>query len=335
MAKDFKEYFEPRRAELDHALRATLSGLLREVPRRDAASLMDALAGGKKVRGCLSCLISDSLGGHPDAAIPRAVAVEMIQAATLLHDDFVDQDGTRRGKPAVWTVEGARRAVLIGDVIFASAIAMMSELSASDGAAASRAIAEVAQGALREPLDPRELARAIAAGRISGALYEKIIQLKTGVLFGAACRLGAIAAGAGARLAESAYRYGLHIGEAYQIADDLQEVKEHRSRRSIRPERMMALAPALLHFIGEEEAGPYLLASLRGECGNFDESASAFFACAARLMEDEIACRLGLAAAEIEVNFPESGYGRLLRTAPAEIIGMFNESCLLPDPSLP
>jgi len=56
----------------------------------------------------------EALGGGLESAIPRAIAVEFIQAATLIHDDFVDQDTLRRNRPAVWTVEGARRAVLIG-----------------------------------------------------------------------------------------------------------------------------------------------------------------------------------------------------------------------------
>src|SRR3990172_8749684 len=133
MTTDVQEYLRKRRILLDKAFRETLSGLLQSVPLRDTAFFMDALAGGKKLRGCLACLICEALGGSLEAVIPRAVAVELIQAATLIHDDFVDQDRMRRNRPAVWTLAGARRAVLLGDVIFASAIKMMSELGRNDG----------------------------------------------------------------------------------------------------------------------------------------------------------------------------------------------------------
>ena len=85
---------------------------------------------------------------------------------------------------------------MIGDVLFATAIQMMSDLSREDGLTISRAMAQVSLGALREPLDPLNLSREMAADRDGGRLYEKIIRLKTGILFGAACHLGAISAGA-------------------------------------------------------------------------------------------------------------------------------------------
>jgi geranylgeranyl pyrophosphate synthase len=158
MVAAFQAYIETRRPTLQDALKRALSGLLDGITMRDAASLITSLEAGKKIRGSLTCLVSEALGGTLDSAVPRAISVELIQAATLIHDDFVDQDIERRGRPAVWTVEGARRAVLIGDVIFASAIEMMSDLGREDGAAISHAIAQVSRGALHEPLHPLALA---------------------------------------------------------------------------------------------------------------------------------------------------------------------------------
>ena len=324
MTTDVQEYLGQRRILLDKAFRETLSGLLQGVPLRDTAFLFDALAGGKKLRGCLACLICEALGGPLEAVIPRAVAVELIQAATLIHDDFVDQDRIRRNRPAVWTLAGARRAVLLGDVIFASAIKMMSELGRNDGLIVSRTIAEVSQGALHEPLDPAELAQAIISGRINGNLYETIIYLKTAVLFGTACRLGAMAAEADASLAETAYRYGLSLGEAYQIADDLQEVKGYLASRSVPPDRLAVLGPAFLRFVGAP--GPFILATLQGECPDWDEAASQCFRAAAEHMEEEITRRLRSAQAEMEENFPANRYSQLIDQTPGEIIRMFNQS---------
>ncbi|MCG6535661.1 MAG: polyprenyl synthetase family protein, partial [Syntrophales bacterium LBB04] len=305
-------------------LKRALSDLLGGVTMRDAPSLMTSLEAGKKIRGCLTCMISEALGGALESAVPRAISVGLIQTATLIHDDFVDQDTVRRGRPAVWTVEGARRAVLIGDVIFASAIKMMSDLSREDGSAVAHAIAQVSKGALHEPLDPLALAREIESGRLNDELYEKIIRLKTGILFGTACHLGAIAAAANSELKEACYRYGLRIGEAYQIADDVQEVKAHLSKRSIGPEQMMALTPALLRFAGDIR--PYTIGILKGERTDLHGQLLEFFGVTAERMENEIKQQLQAAASIIEKDFPNNGYNDLARKAPQDIIKMFNES---------
>jgi hypothetical protein len=291
---------------------------------RDTSSLIAAIKGGKKIRGCLSFMVSEALGGDFESAIPRAIAVELIQAATLIHDDFVDQDTVRRNRPAVWTIEGARGAVLIGDIIFATAIKMMSDLSREDSLAVSHAIAQVSKGALHEPLDPLGLAKEIESNRFSGQLYENIIHLKTGILFGTACHLGAIAAKANSELRKISYRYGLRIGEAYQIADDVKEVKQYVSSRSILPEQMVILAPSLLCFISEMR--PFILNFLKGECTDLKGPVLEFFSAAVELMENEIEHRLQSAISEIEGNFPNNGYSELVRQAPRDIIKMFNQS---------
>ncbi|HME42527.1 MAG TPA: polyprenyl synthetase family protein [Syntrophorhabdales bacterium] len=320
----FQEYWQTRKPVLDKALNRALSGLLGGVTLRDAASLMASLEAGKKIRGGLTCMVSEALGGTLDSAVPRAISVEMIQAATLIHDDFVDRDTQRRGRPATWTVEGARRAVLIGDVIFASAIKMMSDLGREDGAAVSHAIAQVSKGALHEPLDPLALAGEIESGRVGGQFYEKIIRLKTGILFGAACRLGAIAAKADGKLRETFYQYGLCIGEAYQIADDLQEVKTHLASRAIYPEQMVALAPALLPFAGAMRL--YIPDLLKRKSTELNHPVLELFSTAAEMMEHEIEHRLQSAISEVEGHFPDNGYSELLRSTPRDIIKMFNES---------
>ncbi len=324
MAAGFQDYWQTRKPMLEDALKRALSGLLGDVTLNDKASLIALLEAGKKIRGCLTCMISEALGGALEPAVPRAISVELIQAATLIHDDYVDQDTVRRGRPAAWTVEGARRAVLIGDVIFASAIQIMSDLSREDGSAVSHAIAQVSKGALHEPLDPLALAEEIESGRLTDDLYEKIIRLKTGVLFGTACHLGAIAASASNELREAAYRYGLRIGEAYQIADDVQDVKEHLSKRSIRPEQMMPLTPAFLHFAGEIR--PHVIGILKRESSDLHGHLLEYFCVSAERMESEIKHRLQSATSIIEKDFPHNGYTRLARNAPRDIIRMFNES---------
>jgi geranylgeranyl pyrophosphate synthase len=220
-------------------------------------------------------------------------------------------------------VEGPRKAVLVGDVIFSSAIAMMSETSREDGLAAARAIALVSAGALHEPLAPGDLATLMGHGTGRNGLYERIIHLKTGVLFGAACELGAIAASAPEEVRDAARRYGLLTGEAYQIADDLKEVNAYVSQGSARPEQVVAIAPALLHFA--EGSGPRILRLL--EEGGMEKSNALLdlMIAAQKPMEEEIGSRLRSAASEIEGCFPTDAAGRLAREAPWGAISLFNE----------
>jgi geranylgeranyl pyrophosphate synthase len=324
MSNGLWNYMEKTALILEDALEKAVSSSVGGVAMKHAEPLLAGLRAGKKIRGCLCCLIAQALGGVLESAMPRAVAVELIHAATLIHDDFVDQDRVRRERPAAWTLEGARRAVLIGDVIFATAIWMMNEASREDGLAVSQAIAELSKGALSEPLDPRGLAGDIENGTVDGRLYDNIILLKTGILFGTACLLGARASGASVRLCGRAYRYGLRIGEAYQIADDLQEMREHLALGSIRPEQMATLAPAFLRL--GEDAVPSVLKVLKGEETVFDRRTGESFRRATAHLEREMESRLQSAKSEIEGHFPANAYTELAIRAPGDIIRMANGS---------
>jgi hypothetical protein len=320
----FRDYVRGARRVLDVALEMQLQSVLGGAVGGDGTSLPSALNEGKKIRGCLACLVGEALGAAFDAVVPRAVAVELIHAATLIHDDYVDQDTTRRNRPAVWTLEGARRAVLIGDVIFATAIKTMSDLGSEDGSAAARAIALVSKGALREPLDALNLASLVEANRIDGDLYGEIIRLKTGVLFGIACEFGAIAAGADANVRESVYTYGVCTGEAYQIADDLKEVEHHLASRRIGPKQMVPLAPPFLR--SAPDMRPYIVECLRGGEIVLDENGVALIRLVKKEMEREIEERLLSAEAGVEGILTPSAAARLVLSAPRATIGMFNEA---------
>jgi geranylgeranyl pyrophosphate synthase len=324
MAIHFQDYVESLRPSLDTAFTGHLARLLGDVGSLHPGVRTKILAGGKKIRGSLLCLVTGALGGALEDALPRAVAIELIQSATLVHDDFVDQHRLRRDSAALWTLEGARRAVLLGDIIFASAIHMMSEMGRADGVIVSRAIAEVSRGAYQEPLNPTSLLGEIEAHRVDAALYEKIIHLKTGVLFGAACQLGAVAAKADDKLQQEWRRYGLRIGEAYQIADDLQEVARLGRAPTATRADVVALAPALLVFVPKMR--PRILKALKRRSSAMTEELVAAFEEAAKLMREEIERRLRSALAAIDGDLPDTEAGRLSRVAPWDLIGMFNEA---------
>lgn len=324
MSASFEDYLEKLRPHLDVSFEKQLSGLLGDGHDEGTSRMLASLKGGKRIRGCLLCLICDALGGSLKAATPRAIAIELIHSASLIHDDFVDQDTLRRSLPATWTLEGARRAVLLGDLIFASAIEMMSALGREDGLVVSGAIAEIARGAFHEPTDPLVLAKAIRNGTFSGSVYERIIRLKTGILFGAACRLGAVAAAAGGESKESLSRYGLRIGETYQIADDLKDVKRHIATGFIHSNELAVLVPALCFFL--KGVQPRFVSMLESVQSEIDDEAMEHLRTVEGLMETDIRRRLDLTVSETPSDFTQNGLGSILRRAPEDLIGMFNKT---------
>ncbi len=320
---DFSSYTGRVKPLLDQAFKRELLRIVGDIGLRNIHPFMSSIGSGKKIRGALCCMICESLGGQLQAAISRAVAIELIQAATLIHDDFVDQDVVRRSRPAIWTLEGSRRAVLIGDVIFSSAITMMNDLSRVDGLAISHAISEVSNGALHEPLDPRSVAMEIEFDGLHRNTYERIISLKTAVLFGTACCLGALAAQKNGKLRKIFYQYGLRIGEAYQIADDVEEVKAYLLKQTISPNQLVSLAPAFLRFDGGISR-QNITDLLKGSGRRLTKGESDSFSVTASLMEKEIEERIGSAALAIQRVFPNNDMLHVLRSAPKEIIRMFN-----------
>ena len=199
-------------ARIKERVDAELAGCIPEwfpdLPPAEQEALRASLSRGKRLRACLACLVAEALGAAMEAAMPAALAVEMVHAASLMHDDFVDGDALRHGKPAAWTVLEPRRAVLLADMMFATAIERTARSGAAEVGALAHAIAATARGAFQETL-----------GR--SASYRRINQAKTGSLFAAAARLGALAARARAAEVEAAHEFGALAGEAYQLADDL------------------------------------------------------------------------------------------------------------------
>jgi geranylgeranyl pyrophosphate synthase len=162
-------------------------------------------AGGKRLRPALVFLTTPA-GQEPSLA--AGVAVELVHMATLVHDDLIDRAHFRRGKAAAWSVYGPAAASATGDYLFARAFA---ELSATGDARAVEILADatlcLARGEALQRTQTRDPATSVDA-------YLERCALKTGKLFEAACRLGG---GPG----NGAGEYGLALGIAFQIADDV------------------------------------------------------------------------------------------------------------------
>ena len=312
---EFAIYWDELRAELaTHLPKLTLS-LFRDLSSVQATAIARLIENGKKLRAGLLLTVCEALGGTIARALPSAAAIECVHAASLIHDDLVDGDRTRRDRPATWVVHGSRRAVLLADVMFATALQRSAELGKQEVITLSHAIAMLAVGAYEEQLDPPELDTSRASDTLQRARYDRIIRLKTGSLFAAATELGAIAARARPALRRAASEFGARIGEAYQIADDLDDVLSARRGESPPRGRIGSDASLLASFNGSSKrpAG----ANRAGA-----QSPESFLLDAERIataMEKEIGRRIQLAC-EALAPFPAGPRLAFLHRAPRAIV---------------
>ncbi len=171
-------------------------------------------AGGKRLRPALVMLASRA--GRPGARSTElaAAAVELVHLATLYHDDVIDGTDTRRGVPTAHAKWGTDVAVLAGDYLFACGCALGAEAGGEVPGILARAIAAVCEGQIVETAslgDPRR--------KVSD--YIGTIERKTAALFKAACELGGSTSGAASVRRAALVSYGLNLGLAFQIVDDL------------------------------------------------------------------------------------------------------------------
>ena len=170
---------------------------------------------GKRLRPALVLLGAQATGRQDDRLVDAAVAVEMIHAATMIHDDVVDAASMRRGQPSVNSVWDDQIAVLMGDFLLSRALCMLVDLG--DLLAlrvVSRATERLSQGEIFE----------IQIGQqtdTSEESYFGMVSDKTASLVAASCQLGPILTGAQPEIIEAMREYGEALGKAFQIADDV------------------------------------------------------------------------------------------------------------------
>src|ERR1700676_3288572 len=176
---------------------------------------------GKRLRSRLLLEVAAEEGGSPDAALDAACAVEIIHEFSLIHDDIEDGDRLRRGRETLWSRYGLAHGINAGDAL--CSVAYLTLLDGSS-APAERKLA------MNRVLLAAHLAMCSGQGRdiafeaeprVTMEDYRAMIGGKTGALFGAACELGALAAGADAACASAYARIGRAYGTAFQIEDDV------------------------------------------------------------------------------------------------------------------
>ncbi|MFZ5655634.1 MAG: polyprenyl synthetase family protein [Pseudomonadota bacterium] len=175
-------------------------------------------AGGKRLRPMLLLLAAGAAGGAA-AITPQvhqlAAVVEFIHTATLLHDDVVDESDLRRGRRTANAVWGNAASVLVGDFLYSRSFQLMVELRRME---VMQILADttnrIAEGEVLQLLHIRN-------PDTDEAAYLRVIERKTAVLFAAATRLGALLAGASPEQCDAMEAFGLDLGYAFQIADDV------------------------------------------------------------------------------------------------------------------
>lgn len=168
-------------------------------------------AGGKRVRPLICLLSCEAVGGKMGGAVKTAAALELVHTFTLIHDDIMDCDELRRGKPSVHMVYGEATAILAGDLLFSKAFELC---DAPAFRVLARAASEICEG------QEMDMSFEKAKG-VSEEEYLEMIRKKTAVLLEAAAESGAILGKASKEQEKALADFGRDLGLAFQIHDDV------------------------------------------------------------------------------------------------------------------
>ncbi|MDZ7701711.1 MAG: polyprenyl synthetase family protein [Halobacteriales archaeon] len=229
-----RDAIEPRRAAVNEALEESLA--VRPPERLYEAARHLFVAGGKRLRPAIVLLAAEAVAdvdpgeqsyeafpdadGEPIDVMTGALAVEVVHLFTLIHDDIMDDDDLRRGVPAVHREYDLETAILAGDTLFSTAFEILLESGAPAPRTVravrrlSRACTEVCEGQAFDVGFERR-------SDVGVEEYHEMIRQKTAVLFGAAASIPAVLLGADRAAVDALEEYGLKVGQAFQIQDDV------------------------------------------------------------------------------------------------------------------
>ena len=225
-----KTYLQQRKAEVD----AELEGYLRRLcPSRHLlpAVRYAVTSGGKRIRPILCLAAAEAVGGDRKTAMPAACAVEMIHSYSLIHDDLpaLDNDDLRRGKPTCHIQFGESTAILCGDTLLNMAFEILSGSGLSAPAAHARkwlGIIDIVGRAsgCRGMIEGQARDLAFEGISLDPEALQRLHELKTGALIGAAVQCGALLGGGSEEDTGRLSEYATRIGLAFQVADDILNV---------------------------------------------------------------------------------------------------------------
>ena len=214
-----KPLVEPALQEAVHRLTPTLRQVVRyHFGWIEADGAPRADGGGKMLRPALVLLSAEAAGGPAERALPAAVAVELVHNFSLLHDDLMDGDVERRHRGTAWAVFGMPQAVLAGDALLALASDVLLDSASPGERWEVRCLAAATRQLISGQVDDVEFER-----RLDVTVDECLAMAagKTSALLACAASIGAIAVGGPGAVAVALADFGLHLGLAFQLVDDL------------------------------------------------------------------------------------------------------------------
>ena len=266
--KNLRQLLAADMAAVDQVIRARLHS---EVPLINQVGEYIVNGGGKRLRPALVVLSADAFAYRGKQHHDLAAVVEFIHTATLLHDDVVDESDLRRGRATASALFGNAASVLVGDFLYSRAFQMMVEVGEMR---VMQTLAEatntIAEGEVLQLLNCHD-------ADVDTANYMRVIHCKTAKLFEAAMRLGAILGKATAADEQAAAKYGMHLGTAFQLIDDVldysadeQQTGKHLGDDLAEGKPTLPLIYAMQHG-SVEQAALVRSAVEQGDMGKFAE----------------------------------------------------------------
>ena len=233
---------------------------------QNLAPLTPGPGAGKRLRGILALLVSEGVCGSIEPARHAATALELVHNFSLIHDDIQDRSDLRRHRPTIWSLWGVEQGITAGNWLWAVASEILVRPSTRGAAVQAAVLAEACLRLVEGQFLDLQLQQ--GATPPTRHTYDAMIDRKTGALFAAACRMGAVAAGASAEQADAYATFGLRLGRAFQEQDDLLGVWGTADRTG-KPEAADLLdrkrgLPAVM-ALTSEEAPAWLAAAYAGD----------------------------------------------------------------------
>ena len=224
---DFSHWVGARQRDVEHALERWVSD---DSPAGLGSVMRYAvLDGGKRLRPLLVLAAAEAVSGDPASALRAAVAVELIHAYSLVHDDMpcMDNDVLRRGKPTVHVKYGEAQAMLAGDAMQALAFEVLTPDDGTPPELMSRLVRLLARASGHDGMAGGQAIDLASVGRhLDEAAMRDMHRRKTGVLLQASVMMGAACGAADATALDGLSEYGAAVGLAFQVVDDVLDVTQ-------------------------------------------------------------------------------------------------------------
>ncbi len=229
VATDLKKYLKLRGREVDAAMRKLVPTVKTRPATIHEAMRYSLFAGGKRLRPILCLAAAEACGGEIEKALPLAVAVECIHTYSLIHDDLpcMDDDDFRRGNPTCHKVYGEGIAVLAGDALLTLAFEIVANSEPTRRYSIAERVRELADTSGSRKLIAGQVMDLEGEGKpVTAAQLKFIHESKTSALLTTSVRFGGMSANATPKQMEALTTFGLSLGLAFQVIDDILDVTQ-------------------------------------------------------------------------------------------------------------